>query len=150
MPPSPLQPPTLRADLPVYPQLDQTLRVTATTVAGPAGVAQTAGSSVLAGIYYVAFTQQRRTDSGLLRDREPCLVQDVNGVGLTPGFYSGRLAGSHTSLPVYDVTVEPADANDTSICRMLRLLPGYNGAVVQILGHDSGGTCRWYNVAECP
>lgn len=104
MPPSPLTPPTLRADLPVYPQLPQTLRVTAATVAGPAGVAQTAGSSVLAGIYYVAFTQQRRTDSGLLRDREPCLVQDVNEVGLAPGFYNGRLSGNFNSLPVYDVT----------------------------------------------
>ena len=104
MTPSPFQHPTLRDDLPRYPPLLQMLRVTAATVAGPSGVAQTAGSSVLAGIYYVAFTQQRRTDSGLPRDREPCLVHDVNGIGLTSGFYNGRLAGSHNSLPVYEVT----------------------------------------------
>lgn len=101
--PSPLNNPILRDDLPRYPPLDQVVRVTATTVAGPAGVSQTAGSSVLAGIYYVSFTQQRRTDSGLPRDREPCLVHDVNGTGLTTGFYVGRLAGSFNSLPVYEV-----------------------------------------------
>jgi hypothetical protein len=77
--------------------------VTAATVAGPAGVAQTAGSSVLGPTLYVSFTQQLRTDALLPRDREPCLVDDINGTGLLPGFYLGRLAGSYTSLPVYEV-----------------------------------------------
>lgn len=94
--------------IPLYPPLLQMLRVTPATVAGPSGIAQTAGSSVLAGHYYVAFTQQRRTDSGLPRDREPCLVHDVNEVGLASGFYNGRLAGSHNSLPVYEVVVDRA------------------------------------------
>ena len=102
-PPSPLERPTFRNDLPIYPPTQQLIRLTQGTVEGPAGVAQLAGSSVSAGIYYVAFTQQRRTDSGLPRDREPCLAQDVNGLGLVPGFYLGRLAGSHSSLPVYEI-----------------------------------------------
>lgn len=107
MPSSPLNPPTMRTDLPVYPHLLQLIRVTPATVPGPSGVAQLAGSSVLAGVYYVAFTQQRRTDSGLPRDREPCLAQDMNGLIMGnpgwPGFYHGRLAGSHNGLPVYEI-----------------------------------------------
>lgn len=101
---SPLNAPTFHGDLPNYPVHLQLIRVTATTVAGPSGVAQVAGSSVLAPILYVAFTQQLRDDGSLLpRDREPCLADDVNGGGLTPGFYLGRLSGSWTSLPIYEV-----------------------------------------------
>ena len=101
--PSPFNEPTLRADLPVYPQLVELIRVTAATVPGPSGVAQVAGSSVLGPTLYVAFVQQLRTDSLIPRDRIPVLVDDVNGKGLTPGFYTGRLAGSFSSLPVYEV-----------------------------------------------
>lgn len=103
-PPSPLTHPTLRDDLPRYPPLIQTLRITATTVPGPSGIAQLAGSSFVGPTLYVAFTQQKRTDSLLPRDREPCLVNDINGRGLSPGFYTGRLSGTHNSLPVYDVS----------------------------------------------
>ena len=101
--PSPLTSPVLRDDLPRYPIVLQLLRVTATTVPGPAGVAQLAGSSVLGPLLYVAFTQQLRTDALLPRDREPCLADDVNNIGLTPGFYLARLGGSFNSLPVYEV-----------------------------------------------
>jgi hypothetical protein len=102
--PSPLNEPTLRDDLPRYPPLLQMLRLTATQVAGPSGFAQAMGSSVLGPTLYVSFTQQMRDDGSLLpRDREPCLADDVNGLGLTPGFYLGRLAGSFNSLPVYEV-----------------------------------------------
>lgn len=101
-PPSPLSPPTLRDDLPRYPHLLQLIRLTSGKVSGPSA-AQTAGSSVLAPILYVAFVQQMRTDSLLPRDREPCLAADVNGLGLEPGFYLGRLAQSYNSLPVYEV-----------------------------------------------
>lgn len=104
MPNSPFNIPVLHEDLPLYPPLLQLIRVTATTVAGPAGVAQTAGSSVLSPTLYVAFTQQLRTDGLLPRDREPCLADDVEGAGLVAGYYLGRLAGSHNSLPVYEVT----------------------------------------------
>ncbi len=105
--PSPLVPPTLRDDKPLYPQLVQMLRVTATQVAGPAGFAQAAGSSVLGPTLYVSFTQQMRDDGSLLpRDREPCLANDVNGLGLTPGFYLGRLSGSFNSLPVYEICLK--------------------------------------------
>ena len=149
MPNSPLTEQVLREDLPLYPPLIQLLRVTPATVPGPAGVAHVAGSSVLAPILYVSFTQQLRTDTGLPVDREPCLVSDMNGRGLSPGFYTGRLSGSHSSLPVYEVAEVPA--NDTLVCSWLKLLPGYNSAVVQVLGHDAGGgSCRWYNVGLCP
>lgn len=106
--PSPFNNPTLKEDLPLYPPLDQLVRVTQAVVAGPSGVAQLAGSSVLAPVLYVAFTQQLRTDSLLPRDREPCLVADVNGFGLLPGYYTARLAGSWTSLPVYEVAFRSA------------------------------------------
>jgi len=103
--PSPLQPPTLRDDLPRYPPLVQLLRVTTATVVGPGGFAQPAGSSFLGPTLYVSFLCQMRDDGSLLpRDREPVLVDDVNGAGLTPGYYLGRLAGSWTSLPVYEVS----------------------------------------------
>lgn len=105
--PSPLVNPILRDDLPRYPPHLQLLRVTAATVPGPVG-----GSSAGAGVgtvppsvLYVASTQQLRTDTLAPRDREPCLVVDVNNVGLTAGYYLGRLAGSWTSLPVYEVVV---------------------------------------------
>ncbi len=99
-----LDPPGLGPTQPVYPPLLQLLRVTAATVAGPPGFAQAFGSSVLGPMLYVAFVQQLRSDGSLLpRDREPCLADDVRGLGLTPGFYLGRLAGTWTSLPVYEV-----------------------------------------------
>jgi hypothetical protein len=108
-PPSPFQPPVLRDDLPRYPQVTQLIRVTAAQVPGPAGVVQAAGSSILSPILYVAFTQQMRDDGSLLpRDREPCLADDVNGIGLSPGFYLGRLASSFNSLPVYEITSSQA------------------------------------------
>src|SRR3990167_2225915 len=98
-----IRPVGLREDLPLYPPTQQLVRVTAATVAGPAGVAQVAGSSVLSSPLHVAFTQQLRTDSLLPRDREPCLAAGVRGYELTPGFHLGRLAGSHSGLPVYEV-----------------------------------------------
>lgn len=111
--PSPMTEPTLRDDLPRYPPLVQLLRTTATTVAGPSGVAQVAASSALGPTLYVAFVQQLRTDALLPRDREPCLVDDVNGFGIEPGYYLGRLAGSHTGLPVYEVTEAASGGADT-------------------------------------
>lgn len=98
------QPPSLGPGRPTYPHLLQMVRVTAATVPGPAGTSQPAGSSVPGPSLYVAFTQQMRSDGTLLpRDREPCLADDVNGTGLTAGYYLGRLAGAFNSLPVYEV-----------------------------------------------
>src|SRR5437870_574361 len=99
-PPSPFDSPLLRGDLPLYPHLIQTVRVTAATVPGPAGYGS---SSFIGPVLYVGAVQQLRTDTIMLRDREPCLVNDLNGLGLAPGYYNGRLAGSYNSLPVYDV-----------------------------------------------
>lgn len=94
-------PPKLRSDLPLYPPLIQLVRIGATTVPGPSGYGS---SSFLGPVLYVGSTQQLRTDTILPRDREPCLVIDVNGFGLPPGYYIGRLAGSYNSLPVYEAT----------------------------------------------
>ncbi len=98
--PSPLTPPTLRADLPTYPLQLQLVRVGNTTVPGPSGYGS---SSFLGPLLYTAATQQLRTDTLLPRDREPCFALDVSGLGLAPGYYLGRLAGSYQSLPVYEV-----------------------------------------------
>lgn len=35
-------------------------------------------------------------------------------------------------------------------CVILKSFSGYNGSVVQILGHSASGVCTWYNVSECP
>lgn len=93
--PSPLNAPVLRDDLPRYPGLIQLLRVTTATIAGP--------PDGPAGGLYVSSTQQLRTDNLRPRDREPCLVVDINNAGLTAGYYIGRLAGSYNDLPVYEV-----------------------------------------------
>lgn len=89
----------LRDDLPRYPPLDQALRVTGGTIAGPSGY----GSSSFPGpVLYLACTQQ--TQGTLVpRDREPCLVLDLNRFGLAPGYYTGRLCQSYNGLPVYEV-----------------------------------------------
>lgn len=103
--PSPLQPPTLRPDLPSYPPHLQLIRVTPTTIVGPSGTpgVSSANLGVVAPYIYVSVTQQLTTDTLLPRDREPCLVLDVRGTGLLPGYYLGRLAGTFQSLPLYEV-----------------------------------------------
>lgn len=106
--PSPFSSPVFRADLPVYPELLQLIRVTSGTIPGPLSMSAAAGSwntgsSALGSVLYIAFTEQLVPDTLQARDREPCLVISMNSV-LVPGFYLGRLAGSWTSLPVYEVT----------------------------------------------
>lgn len=97
--------PTLRSDLPLYPQVMQAVRVTGGTVPGPSGYMS---SSVLGPSLYIGFVQQLGGDTLLPRDREPCLVNDLNRVGLAPGYYTdARLAGSHGGLPVYEVGGAP-------------------------------------------
>ncbi len=113
--PSPFNEPTLRDDIPRYSPLVQMLRITGTQVSGPSGFPQVAGSSVLGPTLYVSFTQQMRDDGSLLpRDREPCLADDVNGVGLSPGFYLGRLASSFNGLPVYEITEQVSSSGGGS------------------------------------
>lgn len=93
------QPPFFGPAQPLYPHLLQLLRITAATVPGPQGY--TSSSQVNANLY-IAYTEQLRTDTLNPRDREPCLADDVNGFGLTPGYYLGRLAGQYNGLPVYE------------------------------------------------
>lgn len=90
--------PILRPDLPNYPVHIQVCRVTSSTVPGPAGY----GSSAAGLNLYVSFTEQFQPSSLQPRDREPCLVVDLNGKGLSPGYYVCRLCGSYTDLPVYE------------------------------------------------
>lgn len=98
-------------------------------MAGPSGIAQVAGSSVLGPILYIAFTQQLRTDGLLPRDREPCLVDDVNGKGMSPGFYLGRLAGSHTGLPVYEVGWSAGSDGDSLVyLKVISTIPAHTTA----------------------
>lgn len=113
---NPFDDPNLRPDLPTYPVHVQLIRVTGATVPGPSGVAQSSGvgSSVLAPPLYVAYVQQRMPDTGLPRDREPCLAADINGVGIgsppaggNTQFFLGRLAGTWTGLPVYEIIASP-------------------------------------------
>lgn len=98
---------------PIYPPLIQLVRVTSATVPGPTGGASAGVGTggVAPTILYVSSTQQLRTDTLSPRDREPCLVDDVNNVGLPPGYYLGRLAGSYKSLPVYEVPMLGAGGN---------------------------------------
>lgn len=99
--PSPLEHPTYRDDLPRYPLTQQLVRTLGGTVPGPTG--GYTSSSVLAPLLYLGVVQQIQTDNILPRDREPCFIQDPNGLGLLPGrYYIARLASSYDSLPVYE------------------------------------------------
>lgn len=83
------------------------VRVTGRTIPGPSGYASSS-STLASSSLYIAFTQQLKTDTLLPRDREPCLVVDLNGYGLAPGYYNARLAGSYQSLPLYEVGAAPS------------------------------------------
>ena len=100
------QPPIIGPQFPTYPHLMQVVRVTGTTVPGPSGYAS---SSALGPSLYVGFVQQTVPATLLLRDREPCFVNDVNRQGLAPGYYSNaRLSSNYQSLPVYSVSASSA------------------------------------------
>lgn len=94
------QPPFLGQGKPNYPVHIQALRVTGGVVPGPSGLMV---SSMRQPSLYASFVQQIDPDTILPRDREPCLVLDMNGYGLMPGFYDGRLVGNYNGLPVYAV-----------------------------------------------
>ena len=113
--PSPLSPPNLRDDLPRYPQVAQLIRVTEATVPGPSGGVSTGPGvgNIAPSVLYVASVQQLRTDTLAPRDREPCLVVDIVGSGLTAGYYPGRLASSFNGLPVYEVTAPASSGSGT-------------------------------------
>ncbi len=80
-----LEPPILQPPLPNYPPLDQIVRVTAPSIGGNV---------------YPAVVQQY-TGSLTMRDREPCYVQEPNGVQLSPALYDCRLVGSYLGLPLF-------------------------------------------------
>lgn len=154
------QPPALAPGQPVYPPLLQLLRVTAATVPGPAGVSQVVGSSVPGPTLYVAFTEQLTDDSLLPRDREPCLADDVNGLGLTPGYYLGRLAEQFNGLPVYEVMTlatssGAAAANFGSSSGVgftcpgaLSIIPGYTTTGTILLAVVNG-VCQFIPTSQC-
>lgn len=114
MKPSPLQPPTFRPDLPNYPVHIQAVRVTGGTIPGPSGYQS---ASLLGPTLYLAVTEQLDPTTLLPRDREPCLVLDLNnqlgnGPTLSPGYYLGRLAGTYQSLPIYEIGFELSSTSD--------------------------------------
>lgn len=81
----------------MYPVHIQACRVTGTSTPGPTD----GGSSGPGPVLYVAFTQQLRSDLLTPRDREACLVYDLNGTTLVAGYYICRLVGSYSGLPLY-------------------------------------------------
>lgn len=93
----PNRPATLQPNLPNYPVHIQVCRVTASTVSMPS----ISSSSSAVGLIYVSFTEQVNTETLALRDREPCLVLDPNGAGLSTGYYVCRLIGNYNTLPLY-------------------------------------------------
>lgn len=95
----PFTAPHLNPDLPIYPVHLQLLKIGGGTVAGPT-------SDIL---LYAASTQQLVPATLKPRNREPCFVLDVNGLGLPPGYHLGRLAGSWQELPVYESVCCPPE-----------------------------------------
>ncbi len=96
--------PRLGRGRPTYPVHLQLIRVTGDTVPGPTGGSSASGHPT--DTLYVAYTQQSTVPTIYPRDREPCLVEDVNNIGLTTGYYLGRLCNAYTNLPVYEVAQE--------------------------------------------
>lgn len=128
-PPSPLHPPVLRDDIPNYPPLLQLLRVTGTTILGPGAGSFPYGVGDAPALLYEAFVAQLRTDNLRPRDRETCLANDVNRLGLVPNrYYFGRLSGSYNDLPVYTVAFAADQAGSSAI-------PGIGGG-----GTDGGSS----------
>jgi hypothetical protein len=85
-----------------YPVHIQIVRVTASTVPGPTSLGSgVPSSSITANYLHVAFVTQLDPATHLLKDRESCLVLDVNKVGLSAGYYGCRLAGSYLGLPLF-------------------------------------------------
>jgi hypothetical protein len=103
----------LRSDLPLYPVHTQLCRVTAATVPGPM-----VGSPNL----YVSYVEQVVSSSQAPRDRELCLVNDLTGGGLAPGFYICRLVTSYTysgtTYPVYAAVGATQDVPVDDYCTL--------------------------------
>lgn len=123
-----IQPPGFGPTQPVYPHLLQLLRVTSGTVPGPNGYAS---SSMLAANLYIAVTQQLKSADLLPRDREPCLADDVNHYGITPGYYLGRLAGQWQGLPVYEIMGSPSSSPSIGTSRQT-----FSNVDYQVTGSD--------------
>jgi hypothetical protein len=123
--PSPLVNPTFRDDLPRYPGLLQICRVVASssppyaavTVPGPVGSPPPN--------LYAAYTEQVRTDTLLPRDRETCVVDDLTGAGLTPGYYGCRLVGSYTVVSTVSAGITGSPSSQViTPASMAGILPG--------------------------
>src|SRR4051812_41097994 len=95
-----LQPPALGPTRPVYPHLLQSVRVTDGVIPGPSNLLSSTTSGQL---LYLSYVQQLVPSTLLPRDREPCLVIDLNGNDLGEGYYNARLAGSYGGLPLFEV-----------------------------------------------
>ncbi len=97
-----LQPPFLGKQQPLYPHLMQAVRVTTSHIPGP--ITSVSSSSITGPVLYISYTQQLDPTTLRPRDREPCLVTELNGNDLSAGYYTDcRLAGSYNGLPLYEV-----------------------------------------------
>ncbi len=100
-----LQPPGLRPQTPLYPPLEQFVRI-------PNGAAVTF-DAVSGRFAYAAFTQQYAGNL-LMRDREPCMVFHAAGDALAPGPYLCRLEGNYLGVPLYATYCCPGGASSPS------------------------------------
>ena len=93
--------PDFGPELPLYPQVEQTIRVAAPAVAGTNPKA------------YPSYTQQWVAPLSL-RDREPCYLVEPNGIALVSGYYTARLVGSLFGLPLFVTHCCPVTASGSS------------------------------------
>lgn len=77
--------PFLGQEQPVYPALDEMIRVT--------------GPAVATNVYPGQL--QQYVSPLTARDRVPVYLWEPNGVPLQPAIYEGHLAGSYAGLPLY-------------------------------------------------
>lgn len=81
-----LQPPNFAPTVPIYPPLEELVRVT----------------GIVSGGVYEAFIEQFTPPLGV-RDRVACYVYEPNGFKLQPGIYDCRLVSNFNGLPLFAV-----------------------------------------------
>lgn len=112
-----LRPPFFGPGLPLYPQIDQIVRVQEPIVPGSSTGGGGGGSGTPSGgigsltmgrrlgagagpTYYNAVTQQWNGTTAF-RDRENCIAIEMNGNQISPDLYPARLIGNYQGSPLY-------------------------------------------------
>lgn len=142
---------------PIYPPLVQVCR-NAGSVYGGGGSSSAAASGTPASLLYLAFTEQYDPSSVTLRDREPCLLMDVQGGGLQGGYFVCRLVGSYAGLPLYVAVDRVNTSTAVAIVAQSGLTlsvsgstytigtafsVGTSGTDFEIAWHAASSTLRW-------